>query len=263
MNYTQAAVLYTQKYPTIKYLQIGNESDHVSDSSWTMSKDDLNSLISAFSSTGSIYPRYLIGPGLVSGQPDYLDGIDLTPLTAIAVHPYAQWPNTVGNLLDGYRRFNKPIVITEFGWPEPDWKAQAQWFGEFCEALYRAGVTGIINYCWDDEQNPNFGIMHKGKWKDSAYVFKDFITNTQPTVIVPPKPPEFVLGFKQWHDAEPDLIGDPKENERPTYVRGFSQQWTTNGLFSWADLKSGQAMTFNEHETMDRYFWDGSKGVKY
>jgi hypothetical protein len=267
MTPLQAAEFYVAQYPTLKYWQIGNESDHVSDSSWTQSKAELNELLDVFVSTIRLKIPHakIYGPGLVSGQPDYLDGVNLDGLDAICVHPYAQWPDTVGNLLNGYRRFEKPILITEFGWPEPDWKAQGEWFESMLYAMRDAGVIGMINYCWDDEQNPHFGLVSEGLRKPAATAFKRFALETReiadPNPDSNPEPlPEpthefkFDLGFLEAYNSNPVLVGEPLENEFGG-IPGASQQLTTRGMLSWMNLKEGSEILFYEFDRKRRYRW--------
>lgn len=227
-----------------------------------MDPADLNELLNAFIVTikNLNSKAFIVGPGMVSGQPQYLDAVDLSGLDAIAVHPYAQWPETVNGLLKNYAYHGKNILITEFGWPEPNWQAQAVWFGRMLEAMHNnPQVLGAINYCWDDAMNPNFGVVKNGVWKDSADRLLDF-SRRYGLGPLPSQPFQFVLGFKAWHDAEPALIGDPKENEFGGIV-GQSRQLTTTGVLSWDDLKRGQEMTFLQLTTGKRYRWNGTRGV--
>ena len=126
-NYHDAMAVYAERYgSTLDAIQGGNESDHESPSSWTMPQDDLNDLLGAINAqfpTGQI-----VGPGMASGDPHYLDAVDLDLVDAIAVHPYGQrpdnlqdWSETPGNfgvvsqLLDSYRYHGKRLWVTEWG----------------------------------------------------------------------------------------------------------------------------------------------------
>src|SRR3990167_5095500 len=95
----------------VQHWQIGNEADHTSPSSWTLGEDRFSMLLrNAREALGS--GRYLIAGGMVSGNPAYLDGVDLGPVDALAIHGYGQRP-------DGYK--------------DKDWGFG--WLREFC-ALY-------------------------------------------------------------------------------------------------------------------------------
>ena len=120
MSFDDAARMYSERYPFIDFVQPGNEPDHVSPSSWTLTPQDLNRLLVAFR---AMFPTTtLVGPGLVSSHPEYLNGVALDLVDAIAIHPYGQRPNnaeswdelpgnfgTVDSLLDSYAYHGKRI----------------------------------------------------------------------------------------------------------------------------------------------------------
>jgi hypothetical protein len=192
-------------------------------------------------------------------------------VTYIAVHPYAKWPKDnpatpenedVIGVFEAYAYHNKPIMVTEFGWPSPNWQAQGEWFSGMLNRMDdHPLIKGLINYCADDLMNPNFGLMSWGTIKPSGHALRAYSESKglmpRPTV---PIVPVFVLGFKEWHDIQPELIGDPIENEYGG-IHQWSQQLTTTGLLSWADLKAGQQMLFYHFPTKTRYRWDGRKGI--
>lgn len=94
-------------------LQVGNEADHVSDSSWTMSPEDLNSLLGA---ARRFFPdSTIVGPGLVSGQATFIERVDLSLTDVLALHPYQESPETIDFYLSTYRQYwDGPIWFTEF-----------------------------------------------------------------------------------------------------------------------------------------------------
>lgn len=114
-------------------LQLGNEPDLESPSSWTLEPKALNALLKG---ARSIWPQsLLVGPGMAGGDAAYLDDIDLSLVDAVAVHPYgrrssgltfdadpgwAQVYQPIEPLLDSYRSYKKPIWVTEFGAPRRD-----------------------------------------------------------------------------------------------------------------------------------------------
>lgn len=105
---------------------VGNEPDAApnSPSSWTMPQGQFVSLGKAARTAFPHMP--LVTAGLVSGQPDWLANLDLSWASAICVHPYGKspsktWPHPgwgtgyMGDLLDGYAAFGKPLLVTEIG----------------------------------------------------------------------------------------------------------------------------------------------------
>lgn len=71
-----------------------------------------------------------------------------------------------------------------------------------------------------------------------------YTTSTGGTPVTAPSP-QFVLGFKTFHDIIPAVIGDPLSNETGFVVDGQylgQAQRTTNGVLQW--LKAGNVMFF-------------------
>ncbi len=114
-TWEQAAFVYAGRYaPHADAIQVGNEPDHVSDSSWTLSHQDLNKLLRTFRAA---WPKtQLVGPGLVSGQATWVAGIDLSLVEGIAVHPYAKQPGeaALSTMLNQYAAYGKMVWITEY-----------------------------------------------------------------------------------------------------------------------------------------------------
>lgn len=151
------------------HLQIGNEPDQESDSSWTMEPADLAHILN--------YARYLwphatlIGPGLVSGNPSYWGDVMAEP-DAIAVHPYGARPAEdfpasgwgTGLLdLSGYQAFNKPIWITEFGAREAefdDLATRALYLSRMFAAFQEAGCRAAVLFSWHDYEG--YGVNFPG-----------------------------------------------------------------------------------------------------
>jgi hypothetical protein len=284
MSWGDAAQLYAQRYAaSIDALQVGNEPDIESPSSWTMKTDDLNRLLATF--RGAFPNVFLIGPGLASGQPQRFDGANLSLLNAIGVHPYGQglpdWPSPygfpshIGALLDNYAALGKPIFITE-------WGAQDRELGQDQATEYvsrmlkyllaRADIPVAFYFCWSDAMVPGFGLCGgDGGRKSSFRAFVQAAGGSEqpfappvPLTVSPPTPPvapapatsgaRFVLGFARWAALEPALIGQPVLNEwGPT--DGMSQQLTTTGLLTWASLTTGPVLTFYSFADRAEYVW--------
>lgn len=116
LTHAEAAGLYSS-ITNLDAYQIGNEPDQHSDSSWTMTQDELNALLREFKQPWYAYlaSRPHIGPGLASGQAAWLKGVDTTLFDAIALHPYQESVETIDFYLSTYRAYwDGPIWFTEF-----------------------------------------------------------------------------------------------------------------------------------------------------
>jgi hypothetical protein len=76
--------------------------------------------------------------------------------------------------------------------------------------------------------------------------------------------PEFVKGFKAWHDTEPDLIGDARLNEHPLLGTADVIQQTTNGDLFFSPLYAG-LLTFHPEDgsppRMFHWSWKASRQI--
>lgn len=262
---------YHERYgDSLEAIQCGNESDHESPSSWTMTPAELNDLLAAFNAR--FQDTTIVGPGMVSGDPHYLDAVDLDLLDGIAVHPYGQRPDNgdwselpgnfgaVGRLLDSYRYHGKDIWVTEIGVSTTECSPEFQ--ARYCEAMLKALSLrkDVPVVCWfasDDLMVPEFGLFDvNGKPKPAAAAFMRVAKETEPVNL-----PKFQLGFKTVAQANPILVGGPLEDEFG-FVDGISLQRTENGILFWADTRaSGSHMGFIDLRTGDRYRWNPSAGL--
>jgi len=193
-----AAQLYQQRYDAqFDALQVCNEPDgQENSSSWVLSPDQVNQVIGAFRAA---FPgAFIVGPGLASGNPSKFDGVDVGPLDAIAVHPYGQgvpaepglplFPSPfdfggegahVGQLLDGYRRFGKPIWVTEWGISDTDMAdeaASAAYVRRMMRHLHgRGDIRAAIHFCWGDNMVPKFGLHRDNGSPKPA--FDEYVTS--------------------------------------------------------------------------------------
>ena len=177
---------YAARYPTIKYWQIGNESDQPnSESSWYLPPETFTTLLEQ---ARQAFPdKYLIAGGLVSGDPTYLNRVDLSLVDAIAVHPYGQAPDSwmpwghgyASTLLASYRRFNKSIWVTEFGGQSElfhNEHERAVYHTEMIRTLANFGVKVAVQFCLTDKMVPGFGMIDTdGNPKETYAAFKDSI----------------------------------------------------------------------------------------
>lgn len=206
-DYAHYARLYDGLVTTVA---VGNEpdSDPSSVSSWRMSPYEWTVL---GRTVRAIFTRStVVAGGLVSGQPGWLAGLDLSWAEALCVHPYGKspdrrWPypgwgtGYIDDLLDGYAEYGLPLLVSEIGLSTSE-------VGEDFQAEYltrlgdyfstRDDVPAWLWFCYDDARMvPEFGLFRAdGSEKPSYWAFKraaetvrDFTWPTLPTQ--PPVPP--------------------------------------------------------------------------
>jgi hypothetical protein len=175
---------YAARYASlVDAWQVGNEADLVSPSSWTMTPAELAAL---GRSVRAILPRphVLVCAGMASGQPEWLDGMDISWCDALAVHGYlkdAPNPDDIEDLPDipalveGYRAFGKPVIMSEWGW----WgDAEPRASEEVRDMIAWAARTDLIEcmcyFCADDLMVPPFGLLDaRGREKPRGRAFKE------------------------------------------------------------------------------------------
>lgn len=255
LSYEEAAKLYSPL--NLDYITVGNESDgnpDVNYESWCMPPTDCAALLDAFAHNwppNSI--TNLCAIGTVAGDGAYVKN----PVIADALpsydfldnHAYAQWPNTVGDMLDNYHTAGLPQVVGEFGWDSPnDPAGRGKYVRDMVRTFESLGIAAASVYCWDKSQGGQFYVNDP---KALPFI-KELGYRAAQSV----DPPHFVLGFKEAHDANPALVGDPLENEWGA-VEGISQQFTTTGLLTWA--RDPGIITF--YRLADRSRWYFTAGV--
>jgi hypothetical protein len=203
--------LYAERYGhLIDAVQIGNEPDLTSDSSWTMDQD---TFVQWGRLARSAFPQTpLVAGGLASGQPSWLDGVDLEWADAIACHPYLKdAPNPddledledVPILIERYRAFGKPVLVTEWGWWGEDEARGAEEIGEMINwAAHTDLIKGFFYFCWSDAMVPPFGLFGpRGRRKPAVTAFERYA----PLAINPTWPP----AIHPDPEPEPDPMDDP------------------------------------------------------
>lgn len=163
-------IAYQEKYgPYLTAWQIGNEPDQVSDSSWTMDQATLTRLTQIARQTLGESVILILG-GLASGQPQWLESMDLRYVDAVAIHPYLKdGPNDndiedlpdVGTLLDAYEPFclNHPLIITEWGWwGEYSSRGADEIYDMVQWAAGTKRIVGFFYFCHSDAMVPPFGL---------------------------------------------------------------------------------------------------------
>jgi len=165
MSFEDAATMYAAEYAgLLDYWEIGNETDADPngpiDGSWILPAADCSRLIQAFVSAikAQRSDAYITGPGLISGQPDYVRQLDLSGLTAISIHPYNQTPATAKVLFEhNYKELldaGFQICITEFGMADADPGVRGAYLHDMVEQFQQLGYIDMaLWYCWSRIQH--------------------------------------------------------------------------------------------------------------
>jgi hypothetical protein len=199
--------------------QIANEADAAagSESSWVMPHSYLNGLLARARETLG-RDKYIIGPGLCSGNPEWLRRMDLSAVNGVAIHPYGKgtedYPSpynpdrdpaldhfeTVGQMLDRYRAVlddmggrDLHLHVTEFGSRADELGERRQ--AEHIEALcrwFRATdkVGDAIQFCATGWMVEPFGLTERDDpWTHRpAFECMQAILRSRPPERVPARP---------------------------------------------------------------------------
>lgn len=176
---------YARRYNGLVFIhQPANEPDGEGESSWSMSQADVVTLGRL---ARQVWPDALIAtPGLVSGQPSWLDGVPLEWASMVCPHPYGKqaspgWPSSdwgtgpLAPLLDGYAAYGKPLLVSEIGLPVPQVDEAFQ--AEYCRRMMATlnARPDVLATCWfaltDDV--PGFGLYRSdGSARPAVASFK-------------------------------------------------------------------------------------------
>lgn len=230
--------------------QVGNEADHVSPSSWTMSQDDLSMLlrVARFQLGPDVF---IVGAGMADGQPSWADSVDWSPVNAFGVHPYAKDPNTaqpyepIDELFDGYARQGKPLWVTEY---------HARSLGMAAALRDDPRIQVALAFCYTDRMVDGFGLI------EDYRALNDFTTAAREQGPPAPQPAEFVLGFAKWAAIERHLLGDPLTNEH-NVAPEWQIQPTSNGVLSWVGGKGHAFVTHQGRVYRWQEDWPASREV--
>jgi len=191
-----AAHLYRERYGNhFDALQVCNEPDGNPPSSWVLSSDQVNEVLRPFREIFN--DAHIVGPGMCSGDPNRLNGVDLSLVDAISVHPYGQgvpaadgqpafsspfgFGGDVAQLLNRYAtQFNKPVWISEWGINDNDLaqagvsrsgeERAAEYVGRMIGFLHAGGIVQVALYfCWGDNMVPQFGLFRADGSRKPAY----------------------------------------------------------------------------------------------
>lgn len=152
------------------FWQIGNEEDHRSPSSWAMEPAAFSTLLK---DARRLLPNaYIVAGGAADGQPGYFDRVDLGPADALGIHPYGRRPTAtfpapdwgfgpLPEFIAGYKRFGKPIWLTEFGAVLAQFTSQGQrgeYYGRMVESAAAIGCEAAIPFKYEDAGVPGYGM---------------------------------------------------------------------------------------------------------
>jgi hypothetical protein len=241
-------------------LQVGNEWDHRSPSSWTLSEAELDALLWTFWNIRIARGGHwkLVLGGSVSGDPENrMDEPDLEAVDYIAVHPYGQRPSEdwnpgrpwgFGNVTDLIERYHlvapgKCVLVTEYGLPTQDFGdvVSADYHADMAAALEaygrsRAWFAGYVPFAAADYMVDGYGFLDQsGKLKKQGHAFATMMKVLYPKGIVGDKEMPtftFILGFKAKADElGREVVGDPVEAEHDAWINGHAarHQATTKG----------------------------------
>lgn len=221
----------------VKLWQWSNEPDGGPPASWMMPWQRVNRVLEAAHSVFSRDQGFtLIAPGLVSGDTNWPANLRFDLFDVLDAHLYAQFidnPAARANLngiINRYLEYGKQVMVGEYDSRTPGLSA---YFRDY-PGIVRAAVFG-----WDDGMTESTEGIRLGLLQNPA-AMASFVAATggplaapppteTPVPVAPPVPtPTFVLGFKAFRDAHPDLIGDALEPERGG-IPGFSVQRSTKG----------------------------------
>jgi hypothetical protein len=243
------------------YWQIGNEPDARPNeqSSWNMSPSQYNRLLRT--------ARIELGPearlltaGLVSGNPSWLNTVELQHVNGVAYHPYGKNPGALWRGEDwgtgewlplhlGYKaiadRYRLPLFVTEVGWQtEGNGAIPEELQAEYLTVMLRTispHVASVLWFCRHDYLG--FGLTKDGRRKPAYDAF------------VRVARPRFQAGFEVIAKAEPELVGEPLEDESAPIAETALQE-TSTGYMLWGN---------NLHAHIGRdgtiRYWDGSRLV--
>ncbi|HYO55740.1 hypothetical protein [Archangium sp.] len=181
---------YNRRYGGhIDVWQLGNEPDQPGPSSWSMSPQDFTGLL--WTGRDRLPGKYLVAGGLHSGNPSWLNNVNLDWVNGIAVHPYGQLPpgqydpswyfGHVNNLLNNYRNYlnssgrgDKHMHVSEWGGPVQDWdwdeNRHGAYIGYMSKFFRGTSLVGdSIMFCAHDSMVSQFGLMRSDWSKRPAW----------------------------------------------------------------------------------------------
>lgn len=213
---------YAQKYAGQIYaVQVWNEPDGPhGGTSAPLDPVVLNEYIRRTRASFRLYNHecLIVGPGLITGQPQYVTNIQTQYLDALAVHPYWKPAAELRGFLDGYHAYapRLPIWLTEFDLRQ-----------DFVVEASRIPFVGAaIPYCWKRWEQWPHALVDEAEGLLPLYaVFQETAKEV--------RMPEFKFGNKAYADAHKALVGAPLENEE-YFSANASIQLAEGGVFFYS-----------------------------
>lgn len=235
-----ALTLYRDRYGAlVDAIQVGNEPDLESESSWTMTPGELAAL---GRDVRRVFPTMtLVHGGLASGHATWLDGADLSWCDAIGVHAYLKDAPSPGDLEDlpdvpvllaDYQRFGKRLLVTEWGWWDD---AEPRASEETRDMVTWAGSVSTIDvlfyFCIADSMVPPFGLLRTdGREKPRARAFREAAAKalpaTWPSLPAPhPEPTRPLHNPWEWFSVQQiaQITGCPEDAIRENWPKLVEQ----------------------------------------
>ena len=158
-EYAAWAIHLAEDYPARVWyaIEVGNEPDLDSPSSWTLDPEILNRLLRAV--RGAFPSTPIVSGGLASGDPEWARSIEPGLYDFLGIHPYGRRPRElrlpaeyaeIEELMAGYAELGKPLVISEFGAPIRDFDDAADraiYYAALAEYFAQNGVAAACAFC--------------------------------------------------------------------------------------------------------------------
>jgi hypothetical protein len=183
--------------------------------------------------------------------------------------PHAEWEeltDAVGRAREIARR---PLALTELGVKVGEAggpAGQAEYVRRLFGLMHQQPPGAVEFFCYfawkDGIEVPGegvFGLIEAGgRWRAACREFQRACGGpselpSRPVVPPPAEELRFQMGFAQWASLEPELLGNPTENESSPHP-GLALQRTTRGLLLWANLDGGVYL-FQDLESGARHLW--------
>lgn len=188
---------------------------------------------------------YLVLGGSVSGQPiawlEWVQAIEESGETiqAADIHPYAKDAPTARALIRAYHTLRPDFALMVFEW----WREAAE-------------IPAFVQMLNEECEAHTFFCFSDGMWSGMGLYTLSLIPTPEghamQTLIAAERPkerpmPEFVLGFKDYAEAHPE-VGEPvtSEFDEFTYDDGESVDWTVRRQ----DTTTGRLYYYTESNTI-------------
>ncbi len=220
----------------------------------------------------------VIAPSVASGRwQEYLEAMTGAMGDAAdfqAFHPYGQkidghpahedWGELAEAVARARGLAGRPLVLTELGVKVGEaggQSGQAEYVRRLFGLMARLPQDVVEFFCyfaWKDRigipGEGAFGLVEEnGHWRDACREFQRRCGGPQTLPGTEPTEPRFQFGFERWARLEPDLLGDPLEDELSP-ISGVAVQHTSRGLLFFANVDGGIYL-FEELASNARHMW--------